>query len=82
MPKQNDPFSSIDPTALGDVHGGARVATGAGGRGSNDQLLAMMTTIANSIKDFAGAKNGGGDQMMQMVMMMTMMRGKGGSMMG
>jgi hypothetical protein len=77
MPNPNELFTSIDPAALGNVQGGARVARGGGSSGVNDQLLTMMTTIGNSIKELASGKTGGNDQMMQMVMMMAMMRGRG-----
>jgi hypothetical protein len=80
MSNTKDPFVSIDDTQLETVSGGAaRVASGGSTSDSNDQLLTMLTSIGNSIKDLASNKNsGGGDQMMQMMMMMMMMGGMGG----
>lgn len=77
--KPGDPFVSIDSNDLSQVAGGAaRVASG-GSSGSNDQLMLMLTSIGESIKDLARNNNGGGgDQMSQMMMMMMMMGGMGG----
>ena len=74
-----DPFVAIDSNDLDQVAGGAaRVASG-GSSGSNDQLLTMLTSIGESIKDLARNNNsGGGDQMTQMMFMMMMMGGMGG----
>ena len=76
----NDPFVSISTEDLDAVSGGAaRVASGGSGSDSNDQLLTMLTSIGDSIKDLArNNSSGGGDQMMQMMMMMMMMGGMGG----
>lgn len=78
--KPSDPFVSIDSNDLDQVAGGAaRVASG-GSSGTNDQLLTMLTTIGESIKDLARNNNsGGGGDMTQMIMMMMMMGGLGGS---
>jgi hypothetical protein len=79
MSNNQDPFVSIDETKLEAVSGGAaRVASGGSTSNSNDQLLTMLTSIGDSIKDLAKNNNGGGDQMMQMMMMMMMMGGFGG----
>jgi hypothetical protein len=80
MSNTKDPFVSIEDSQLETVAGGAaRVASGGSTSDSNDQLLTMLTSIGNSIKDLAANKNsGGGDQMMQMMMMMMMMGGMGG----
>ena len=76
MPK-NDPFSSIAPSDLDHVAGGAsRVSSRTGG--SNDQLTQMLTQITSSIKDLAGAKSTGMDPMMMMMMMMMGGGGGGG----
>jgi hypothetical protein len=74
MPK-HDPFSSIAPSDLDRVAGGAsRVSSRTGG--SNEQLTQMLTQITSSIKDLAGSKSSGG--MDPMMMMMMMMGGGGG----
>jgi hypothetical protein len=79
MSDHKDPFISIDSEELTVVSGGAaRVASGSGGSGANDQLMQMLTEIGNSIKDLARNTNGGQDQMSQMLMMMMMMGGFGG----
>ena len=79
MSNTKDPFVSIDSQELEQVSGGAaRVASGGSTSDSNDQLLTMLTSIGESIKDLARNNNGGGDQMMQMMMMMMMMGGIGG----
>jgi hypothetical protein len=65
-----DPFASIDPTALQQVAGGVS-------RGSSDQVTAMLTQITSSIKDLAGQKNNSSDPM-QMMLIMLMMGGMGG----
>lgn len=80
MSNTKDPFVSIDDTQLETVSGGAaRVASGGSTSDSNDQLLTMLTSIGDSIKDLARNNNsGGGDQMMTMMMMMMMMGGMGG----
>jgi hypothetical protein len=76
--KPSDPFVSIDTNELEAVSGGAaRVASG-GASSANDQLLTMLTSIGESIKDLARNNNSGGDQMQQMMMMMMMMGGFGG----
>ena len=78
MSNTKDPFVSIEDNALENVSGGAaRVASGGSSSDSNDQLLTMLTSIGESIKDLS-RNNGGGDQMMQMMMMMMMMGGFGG----
>lgn len=79
MSNTKDPFVSIDSNELEQVSGGAaRVASGGSTSDSNDQLLTMLTSIGESIKDLSRNNNGGGDQMMQMMMMMMMMGGFGG----
>lgn len=80
MSNTKDPFVSIDTQDLENVAGGAaRVASGGSTSDSNDQLLTMLTSIGDSIKDLARNNNsGGGDQMMTMMMMMMMMGGFGG----
>jgi len=80
MSNNKDPFVSIDSQELETVAGGAaRVASAGSTSDSNDQLLTMLTSIGDSIKDLARNNNsGGGDQMMQMMMMMMMMGGMGG----
>jgi hypothetical protein len=79
MSNTKDPFVSIDDTQLETVAGGAaRVASGGSTSDSNDQLLTMLTSIGNSIKDLASNNNSGGGDMMQMMMMMMMMGGMGG----
>ena len=79
MSNTKDPFVSIDSNQLEQVSGGAaRVASGGSTSDSNDQLLTMLTSIGESIKDLSRNNNGGGDQMMQMMMMMMMMGGFGG----
>jgi hypothetical protein len=79
MSNTKDPFVSIDEANLETVSGGAaRVASGGGSSSANDQLLTMLTSIGDSIKDLAKANSGGGDQMMMMMMMMMMMGGGGG----
>jgi hypothetical protein len=79
MSNTKDPFVSIDDSQLETVSGGAaRVASAGSSSDSNDQLLTMLTSIGESIKDLARNNNGGGDQMMQMMMMMMMMGGLGG----
>jgi hypothetical protein len=79
MSNTKDPFVSIDSNQLEQVSGGAaRVASGGSTSDSNDQLLTMLTSIGESIKDLARNNNSGGDQMMQMMMMMVMMGGFGG----
>jgi len=70
MSTPQDPFASIDPTALEKVAGGAS-------RGSSDQVTAMLTQITSSIKDLASQKNSGSDPM-QMMLIMLMMGGMGG----
>jgi hypothetical protein len=78
MSNNQDSFVSIDEEKLETVSGGAaRVASGGGSSSANDQLLTMLTSIGESIKDL-GRNNNGGDQMMQMMMMMMMMGGMGG----
>lgn len=72
-----DPFMSIDADALKNVAGGAARVT-ARASGNNDQLLAMMTSIGDSIKDLASSKQSSGSDPMQMMMMMMMMGGMGG----
>jgi hypothetical protein len=80
MANNKDPFVSISAEDLDAVAGGAaRVASGGSGSDSNDQLLTMLTSIGDSIKDLARNNNGGGGgDMMQMMMMMMMMGGMGG----
>jgi hypothetical protein len=80
MSNPKDPFVSITTDDLETVSGGAaRVASGSRGSDSNDQLLTMLTSIGDSIKDLARNNNGGGgDQMTQMMFMMMMMGGFGG----
>jgi len=77
MSNQQDPFVSIDPTALGTVSGGAARVASSGSSDTNDQLMTMLTEISESIKSLA-SNNNGGDQMTQMMMMMMMMGGMGG----
>ncbi len=71
-----DPFMSIDANELANVAGGAARVT-ARSSGDSDQLMQMLTSIGDSIKDLAGAKQSGSDPM-QMMMMMMMMGGMGG----
>jgi hypothetical protein len=80
MSNQKDPFASIDAEDLDKVNGGAaRVASSGGGSGTNDQLMTMLTSIGDSIKDLAKNNNsGGGMDMTTMMMMMMMMGGMGG----
>lgn len=80
MSNQNDDtFVSIEADALETVSGGAaRVASSGSSSGTNDQLLTMLTSIGDSIKDLARNNNGGGDQMTQMMMMMMGGLGGGG----
>src|SRR5206468_3438228 len=80
MSNQKDPFVSIDTNELEKVAGGAaRVASSGSSNGTNDQLMQMLTSIGDSIKDLAKNNNsGGGDQMTTMLMMMMMMGGMGG----
>lgn len=79
MSNSNDPFVSISSEDLDAVSGGAaRVASSGSGSDSNDQLLTMLTSIGDSIKDLAKNNNSGGGDMMQMMMMMMMMGGMGG----
>jgi hypothetical protein len=72
-----DPFMSIDAKELANVAGGAARVT-ARASGANDQLLAMMTSIGDSIKQLASSNSSGGGDSMQMMMMMMMMGGMGG----
>jgi hypothetical protein len=79
MPNTKDPFVSIDDNQLEAVSGGAaRVASAGSSSDSNDQLLTMLTSIGESIKDLARNNNSGGNDMMNMMMMMMMMGGFGG----
>ena len=82
MSNTNDPFVSIEADALESVSGGAARTASGGGSSSSDsnaQLMTMLTSIGESIKDLAKNQNGGGgDQMMQMMFMMMMMGGFGG----
>jgi hypothetical protein len=74
---QKDPFATIDPSQLGKVAGGAsRVSSRTGG--GNDQLMTMLTSVTDSIKDLAKNQSSGGMDPMMMMMMMMMMGGGGG----
>lgn len=70
-----DAFQSIDPSQLENVAGGAARVTARGGA-ANQELMAMMTSIGDSIKALANQKPD--DGMSQMMMMMMMMGGMGG----
>ncbi|MDB4962675.1 MAG: hypothetical protein JWP01_2674 [Myxococcales bacterium] len=79
-PKQQDsqdPFMSIDAKQLENVAGGAARVT-ARSSGNSDELMAMMTSIGDSIKSLASANSSSGSDPMQMMMMMMMMGGMGG----
>jgi hypothetical protein len=72
-------IASIDHDALDGVHGGAaRVAATSRGGDTDSKLQLMLSQVGDSIKELAGSKNSGGDQMMPMMMMMMMMGGGGG----
>ncbi len=71
-----DPFQSIDLAQLEQVSGGAsRVSSRAGG--ADDQLVAMLTQVTDSIKQLS-SKGSGSDPMQMMMMMMMGGRGGGG----
>ena len=70
-PKHDEDFVSIDPTQLETVAGGAS-------KGGDAQVLAMLTSIGDSIKSLASSKQSSGSDPMQMMMMMMMMGGMGG----
>ncbi|HEY6175746.1 MAG TPA: hypothetical protein VIX73_14905 [Kofleriaceae bacterium] len=74
-PTHRDPFTSIDPTELSKVGGGASRVT-ARSNSANDQLTAMLTQITNSIQQLASNNNQ--SDPMQMMLMMMMMGGMGG----
>ena len=60
MSNHKDPFESIETEELTAVSGGAaRVASVSGGTDINDQLMAMLTQIGDSIKSLASNNNGG-----------------------
>jgi hypothetical protein len=65
-----DDFASIDPAQLETVAGGAK--------GADAQVLAMLTSIGDSIKSLASSNQSSGSDPMQMMMMMMMMGGMGG----
>ena len=75
--ESTEAFVSVDPEQLATVAGGASRVSGKSG--GDAELTAMLTSIGNSIKDLAAAKNtnSGGDTM-QLMMMMLMMGGGGG----
>lgn len=66
----DDPFQSIDPTALQTVSGGAS-------SGSNSEVTTALNSILDSIKDLAAQRQGssfGTNEMMLMMMMMGQQR--------
>jgi len=74
-PTARDPFPSIDASELSKVAGGASRVTNRSS-GGNDQLMAMMTQITDSIKSLG--QNNNQQDPMQMMLMMMMMGGMGG----
>ena len=75
MPKNHDPFPSIDPRDLCNVGGGSSRITARTNTGS-DQLTLMMSQITDAIKAMSTTNNQ--SDPMQMMMMMMMMGGLGG----
>jgi hypothetical protein len=69
-PKTDDDFVSIDPSQLEAVAGGAK--------GGDAQVMAMLSSIGDSIKSLASSNQSSGSDPMQMMMMMMMMGGMGG----
>ena len=59
MSNNKDPFVSIDDTKLEGVSGGAARGAATTSGTANDQMMTMLTSIGNSIKDLAGNNNGG-----------------------
>ncbi len=69
-PTHDADFVSIDPAQLETVAGGASKG--------DAQVLAMLTSIGDSIKSLASNNQSSGSDPMQMMMMMMMMGGMGG----
>lgn len=69
-PTPDDEFVSIDPTQLETVAGGTKHG--------DAQVLAMLTSIGDSIKSLASSKQSSGSDPMQLMLMMMMMGGMGG----
>ncbi len=71
--KDQDPFAAIDDAALANVQGGASRVTAPNNR-SNAEIVQMLRTITQSIKNLAGKA-----QSSPMQQMLPMMGGTGGA---
>jgi len=66
-----DPFQTIDPTALAQVSGGAAAPTD-----NNEAVLSALTGILDSIESIASNQNQGGFGPTEMMMFMMMLQNR------